>query len=173
MDPNNMMAMEPYDNVQSQSRNSNMSQSPVRYGSKYSQAGKDTWLRQTLLSNIVAYNKTMKGINIGRSLMGTSSAALKAKRREVIKNALISLLPDNYQRITGVPIEEAGITRALGSFYQTGMNKTLGQQRGNEIGSSFGSTLGYNQTQRYGGKIKRRGTRKNGKARKTRKNKRM
>ena len=147
----------------------NMRQPP--YDSKYSQAGKDTWLRQTLLTSIIAYNKTMKGINIGRSLMGTSSAALKAKRREVIKNALTSLLPDNYQRATGVPIEEAGITRSLGSFYQTAMNKTLGQETGNEIGSTVGSSLGY--TRRYGGKIKRRGTRKNGKARKTRKNKRM
>jgi hypothetical protein len=148
-----------------------MAQSPVNYNQQYSQAGKDTWLRQSLLSNIVAFNKLNKTSNIFSS---QNSDALKAKRREVIKNALISLLPENYQRTTGLPIEEAGITRAVGSFYQTGLNKAVGQQTGNSIGSSMGSMFGFNQSRRYGGKLKKRGTRKNSMSnKKSRKNKKL
>lgn len=130
-------------------------------GNQYSKAGKDTWLRQTLLTSIVTYNKTMKAQNIGKRLMGASSDDLKAKRREVIRNALVSLMPENYQRATGVPIEEAGITRSVGSFYQTGLNKAFGQSTGNEIGRSFGKTLRYNQGESSLGGKKKRGTRRN------------
>lgn len=126
-----------------------------------SSAGNDTWLRQTLLTSIVTYNKTMKGLNIGKRLMGTSSDALKAKRRETIRNALNSLMPENYQRTTGVPIEEAGITRSVGSFFQTGVNKAFGKQKGNEMGYDFGKTLSYNRGQSSLGGKKKRGTRRN------------
>jgi hypothetical protein len=83
---------------------------------------KPTWLRQNLLAIITTYNKSMQA----RNALTHSNANGPEKRREVIKSALESLLPENFQSTDGKPIEEASITGTTSSALNVFGNKASG-----------------------------------------------
>ena len=113
----------------------NMANNPYAMSNEISQAGKDTYLRQSLLTVIANYNKTMKA----RNLMSSSNAFGPEKRKEVIKNALVSLLPENFQSPDGKPIEEASYLGTTISGVNTLAAKTSGFT--NKLGTSWNNTM--------------------------------
>lgn len=119
--------------------NDNMSNNPYTMSSDISKAGKDTYLRQSLLTVIVNYNKAMKA----RNLVSPNASYGPDKRREVIKNALISLLPGEYEKYSGnIPIEEASYLRTIASGIDTLAAKSEGlgtnlQNKASEYKKSF------------------------------------
>jgi hypothetical protein len=129
---------------------------------------KPTWLRQNLLAVITTYNKTMKT----RNLMSSSNAYGPEKRKAVIQGALVSLLPENFERTDGTPIEEASIigtsTSGINTF-STKASGALDNFKGslNTLGNRMNTFSGFGQRPPAGGRTKKGKKNKNKKSRKS------